>query len=65
MKNLFVLLVFSVVIFCLSSCGGVTEAKREGCNFRVGIVFDIGGKNDRSFNSAAWEGVKRAEDFTC
>jgi len=30
----------------------------------VGIVFDIGGKDDRSFNAAAWEGVKRAaKDF--
>lgn len=28
----------------------------------VGIVFDIGGKDDRSFNAAAWEGVKRAAD---
>ena len=27
---------------------------------RIGIVFDIGGKDDKSFNSAAWEGVKRA-----
>lgn len=27
-------------------------------------MFDIGGKNDRSFNAASWEGVKRAEkDF--
>jgi basic membrane lipoprotein Med (substrate-binding protein (PBP1-ABC) superfamily) len=26
----------------------------------VGIVFDIGGKDDRSFNAAAWEGVQRA-----
>ena len=24
----------------------------------VGIVFDIGGKDDRSFNASAWEGVK-------
>jgi basic membrane protein A len=28
---------------------------------RVGIVFDIGGKDDRSFNAAAWAGVKCAE----
>lgn len=28
---------------------------------RVGIVFDIGGKDDRSFNSAAWEGCLRAK----
>src|SRR6185295_16923103 len=31
---------------------------------KVGIVFDIGGKDDRSFNSAANEGVLRAKkDF--
>jgi basic membrane protein A len=45
----------------LSSCTARTEAKREGCKIKVGIVFDIGGKNDRSFNAAAWEGVQRAE----
>lgn len=61
MKNFFVLLVISIVMLGASSCGSVTEARKEGCNFRVGIVFDIGGKNDRSFNAAAWEGVKRAE----
>lgn len=44
-----------------TSCGDMVEASREGCSTRVGIVFDIGGKNDRSFNAAAWEGVKRAE----
>ncbi len=46
---------------CVSSCANQTEAKREGCKIKVGIVFDIGGKNDRSFNAAAWEGVLRAE----
>ena len=46
----------------LSSCAErAAEARREGCQIRVGIVFDIGGKNDRSFNAAAWEGVQRAE----
>ena len=45
----------------VSSCTQRAEAKREGCKIRVGIVFDIGGKNDRSFNAAAWEGVKRAQ----
>ena len=28
---------------------------------RVGIVFDIGGKDDRSFNAAAWAGAHCAE----
>jgi len=44
-----------------SSCVQRADARREGCKIRVGIVFDIGGKNDRSFNAAAWEGVKRAQ----
>jgi basic membrane protein A len=43
-----------------SSCVS-TEAVKKDCQINVGIVFDIGGKNDRSFNAAAWDGVQRAE----
>ena len=53
------LVVFVAGLF--AACVNRTEARREGCQIKVGIVFDIGGKNDRSFNAAAWEGVKRAE----
>ncbi len=55
------LLVVLLLAISAASCVNRTEARREGCQIRVGIVFDIGGKNDRSFNAAAWEGVKRAE----
>lgn len=55
-----VVLVIVAVAAVLSACTERTEARREGCETKVGIVFDIGGKNDRSFNAAAWEGVKRA-----
>ena len=48
-------------VFLLTSCGRTAEARRDDCKIRVGIVFDIGGKNDRSFNASAWEGVKRAQ----
>lgn len=51
----------ALLLFLLASCAERAEARREGCKIKVGIVFDIGGKNDRSFNAAAWEGVKRAE----
>src|SRR5436190_8860321 len=44
-----------------SSCVQRADARRDGCKIRVGIVFDIGGKNDRSFNAAAWEGGKLAQ----
>src|SRR5688572_32596742 len=60
--NLRYLALLSVVaaMALISACTERTEARREGCDIKVGIVFDIGGKNDRSFNAAAWEGVKRA-----
>jgi basic membrane protein A len=58
-------IVFAGAVFLasllLASCGERAEAMRPGCSIKVGIVFDIGGKNDRSFNAAAWDGVKRAE----
>jgi len=59
-KNLYFLLVVGLIIFGVSACGTRTEARKD-CRIKVGIVFDIGGKNDRSFNAAAWEGVRRAE----
>lgn len=31
-----------------------------GAGVKIGLVFDIGGKNDRSFNTAAWRGLERA-----
>ena len=51
----------AVLAIASAACTERAEARREGCQIKVGIVFDIGGKNDRSFNAAAWEGVKRAE----
>lgn len=34
---------------------------RLGGARQIGLVFDIGGKHDGSFNEAAWRGVQRAE----
>jgi basic membrane protein A and related proteins len=43
-----------------TSCRPEMRAEERG-KVHVGIVFDIGGKDDRSFNAAAWVGVKCAE----
>lgn len=59
--NLIVTLFISILLIGVSSCGVSTGAVADDGKVRVGIVFDIGGKNDRSFNAAAWEGVQRAE----
>ena len=46
----------------ISGCaiGGLASDAKDG-RTRVGIVFDIGGKDDRSFNAAAYQGVLRAK----
>src|SRR5262249_7604916 len=44
-----------------SACGRTSYGAEDTTRTRVGIVFDIGGKDDRSFNAAAWAGVKCAE----
>jgi basic membrane protein A and related proteins len=43
-----------------TSCHQPVSADERG-KIRVGIVFDIGGKDDRSFNAASFDGVKCAE----
>jgi basic membrane protein A len=48
-----------LVALFISGCGGASAADDKS-KIKVGIVFDIGGKDDRSFNAAAWEGVQRA-----
>jgi basic membrane protein A len=60
-KAVIILFLTALAAASISACKNKVEAKRDGCNIRVGIVFDIGGKNDRSFNAAAWEGVRRAQ----
>jgi basic membrane protein A and related proteins len=47
-----------------AACQRESYGADDKSKVHVGIVFDIGGKDDRSFNAAAWEGVKRAaHDF--
>lgn len=60
------LAILTVCALALASvaCTGEGRTSDEQGKVKVGIVFDIGGKDDRSFNAAAWEGVKRAaKDF--
>ncbi|HKA18273.1 MAG TPA: BMP family ABC transporter substrate-binding protein [Blastocatellia bacterium] len=60
-RNLLLLILAAAITFpaCTSVLGKRDES---GGKLRVGIVFDIGGKDDKSFNAAAWEGVKRAKN---
>ncbi|HEY0320203.1 MAG TPA: BMP family ABC transporter substrate-binding protein [Pyrinomonadaceae bacterium] len=61
----------SIAVVCLvllallsPACTTQSREKDDKSKVHVGIVFDIGGKDDRSFNAAAWQGVQHAEkDF--
>lgn len=50
--------------FVSAGCQDLSQAAEEPGKIHVGIVFDSGGKDDRSFNAAAFRGVTRAaKDF--
>jgi basic membrane protein A len=61
LKILLALLVLSALVFLAPACSRVSYGADDKSKIHVGIVFDIGGKDDRSFNAAAWAGVKCAE----
>src|SRR3982751_7138717 len=59
-KSLIALLLLCVLALGSLACHNQTYAADDSSKIHVGIVFDIGGKDDRSFNAAAWQGVQRA-----
>ncbi len=67
MKFLWVLYLW-LVCCCFAAvacaCSSQSYGAEDKSKIRVGIVFDIGGKDDRSFNAAAWAGAKCAETGT-
>lgn len=44
-----------------SGSGGSTAGNSDGKSLKVGLVFDSGGKGDKSFNDSAFAGVERAK----
>ena len=61
LKVFVALTIVSLLIFSGVACHRVSYGADDPKKIHVGIVFDIGGKDDRSFNAAAWVGVKCAE----
>ncbi len=64
LKILLALLLLSSLVFIGPACHRASYGADDKSKIHVGIVFDIGGKDDRSFNAAAWAGVKCAESGT-
>ena len=64
MKKFVALLLALVMVLSLAACGGKEAA--SGSKIKIGMVTDVGGVNDQSFNQGAWEGLQRLskEDAT-
>ena len=65
-KRILALLMCATMVFGLVACGGGSSNDGAADNggapetIKVGLVTDVGGVNDGSFNQSAWEGLQRA-----
>ena len=57
-----ILLAINALLIAIGAAAIHQDAHKQGAGLRVGLVFDIGGKNDKSFNEAAWRGLQRVRD---
>lgn len=55
-KYIAIILVICMAL-ALCACGNKTEAPAEA-KIKIGMVTDVGGVNDQSFNQGAWEGLQ-------
>ena len=62
MKKILALVLALCMIFALAACG--QKAAPAAAKTKIGMVTDVGGDNDKSFNQTSWEGLQAlaAED---
>ncbi len=56
--NFFLFLYLSIFVL---SCGKKTTQEQSSTSLKVGLVFDVGGRGDKSFNDGAYRGLERAK----
>jgi basic membrane protein A and related proteins len=62
-KNIYILILLAFSLFLLiPSCKNKEEPKQKEGSFKVGLVFDVGGRGDKSFNDAAYRGIEKAKN---
>ena len=58
-------LAVAALVLVAAGCGKKAESPSAGAgkpaSLKVGLVFDIGGRGDKSFNDAAYAGLERAQ----
>ena len=59
MKKILALALALCMIFALAACGSQSAAPAaSAAKIRIGMVTDVGGVNDKSFNQTSWEGLQ-------
>ncbi len=61
MRTAFAILMIALAFWLVGGCNTGDDATEVDA-FRVGMVFDVGGKGDKSFNDSAYRGLLRAAD---
>jgi basic membrane protein A len=63
------LIILTILSVFLAGCGQNNQGSEQEAddaspqnNLKIGMVTDIGGVNDNSFNQSAWEGIQRLSD---
>ncbi|MGX8692539.1 MAG: BMP family lipoprotein [Clostridia bacterium] len=57
MKKIFALILALCMVFALAACGQ-QAAPAAAAKIKIGMVTDVGGVNDKSFNQTSWEGLQ-------
>jgi basic membrane protein A len=73
-KKILSVLMCAAMAVSLMACGGSSDktsnsgaatsegGAAESSELKIGLVTDVGGVNDQSFNQSAWEGLQKAKD---
>ena len=59
MKKIIAMMLAVVMALSLAACGGGNSDDKD--TIKVGMVTDVAGVNDQSFNQSSWEGLQRAQ----
>lgn len=58
MKKFLAIALALCMVFALCACGQAAPAASGSAKVKVGMVTDVGGVNDKSFNQTSWEGLQ-------
>ena len=64
-KRLLAVIMTAAMVLSLVACGGSKEPAADAPTaetLKVGLITDVGGVEDQSFNQSAWEGLQKAKE---